>query len=134
MPCSLHLLFSDNLPTQDDEEHEVLMVETNIDLPPEGLQDREAFGFATSVLANYEDLRALRDDINQWWKDATGVTPAVEFLTSDRALMSAESQEVAAKLPVGHWSMSTFVGYLRQSASARAEARSLVVESCMKTQ
>jgi hypothetical protein len=86
------------------------------------------------VLANYDDLSALRDDVSAHWEESCAGSPVLEFLTSDLSLMSGETQEAAMRLPAGHWNMSTFVGFLQRSDSGKAEARSFVLESCMKVQ
>ncbi|HEX6739683.1 MAG TPA: hypothetical protein VF310_15490 [Vicinamibacteria bacterium] len=137
MPASLHLLFSDALPhgQGEEEEDEVMMVETDdAELPADGEQPVEAYGFVTTVLANYEDLDELRRDVTDWWQDAAGVQPTLELLTSDPALMGDETRAAAARLEPGYWNTSTFVGFLKTSPSARAEARGLVMESVMKVQ
>lgn len=135
MPTSLHLVFVDALPTVEGDDEEVLMVETDdAELPPDGEQRVEDYGFVTTVLANYDDLAQLYRDVAGWWREAAGVEPTIELLTSDATLMSAETRAAAARLEAGYWNMSAFVGFLRSSSSARAEARQLVVDSCMNVQ
>ena len=135
MPASLHLVFVDALPTAAGDDEEVIVVETDdAPLPPDGEQRMEDYGFVTTVLAHYHDLAQLRRDVHDWWQDAAGVEPTMEFLTSEATMMSDETRAAAARLEDGHWNMSAFVGFLRQSTSARAEARRLVVESCMNVQ
>ena len=135
MPASLHLIFVDALPMAEGDDEEVVMVETDdAQLPPDGERRMEDYGFVTTVLANYDDLAQLQHDVHDWWQEAAGVEPTMEFLTSEAAMMSDETRKAAIRLESGYWNMSAFVGFLRQSTSARSEARRLVVESCMKVQ
>jgi len=136
LPWTIHLLFCDTLPAEVEEEQEVIMIETDEALPPDGIQPEGAFGFVTTVVANYDDVVQLESDISDWWKNVSDVRPSLELelLTSDVPLMTEEAQEVASRLPAGYWNMAGFIGFLKSSPSARIEARKLAVESAMRMQ
>ena len=135
LPWTIHLLFCDTLPAEVEEEQEVIMIETDEALPPDGIQPEDAFGFVATVVSNYDDVAQLGSDISDWWKSLSDVRPSLELelLASDVPLMTEEAQEVASRLPAGYWNMAGFIGFLKSSPSARIEARKLAVESAIRS-
>ena len=134
MPPSLHLLLTDSVPMLDEQEREMLMLETEEGLPADGPQEEGVYRFGTALWANHEDQNQLRVEVCAWWQELAGVIPYIEFLTSDPALMSEETAHSAASLPLGTWEIGSFVGFLRGSLSANKAAREFLRDTFMKMQ
>jgi hypothetical protein len=136
MTCSLHLLHCDALPSDDDEEQEVIVVEGDEPLPTNGVHEKGTFRFVSTVLANYVDLRQLAADVEKYWSEAVGENQRVrlELLTEDPGLLTDDTLEVARRLRPGYWNHGGFIGFLASSESAYNQARSIAIEASMRTQ